>query len=270
MLIEFSYGLLAHSTALMADAGHNLSDVLGLAMAWGAMLLGRKAPGGRYTYGLRSSTILAALANAMFLLIACGAIGLEAIERLRSSPAVDSHMVVLVASIGILLNGFCAWLFTRGQQGDLNVRAAYLHMAADAATSFGVVLSALLIAKTGWNWLDPAVSILIVLIIVRGTWGLLRQALNLALNAVPAHIDVEAVSTYLRRQDGVADIHDLHIWGLSTTEAALTVHLVTPGGYPGDAAIERICQTLQSRFHIQHSTIQVDMDPHHHDCSLHA
>ena len=186
--VEFFYGWLANSTALMADAGHNLSDVLGLLLAWGAVILARKAPNEQYTYGLRSTSILAALANAMLLLVACGAIAWEAVQRFSEPPAVAGLTVTLVAALGIVVNGVSAWLFIKGSKGDLNIRGAYLHMAADAAVSLGVVVSGLVIMFTGWYWLDPAVSLVIVLVIVVGTWSLLREAIQLALNAVPKHI----------------------------------------------------------------------------------
>ena len=268
--IEFSYGVFANSTALVADAGHNLSDVLGLLLAWGAMILSRKTPGPRYTYGLRSSSILAALANAVFLLVACGAIAWEAVQRFSAPPAVAASIVSLVAAAGILVNGISALLFLKGSRSDLNLRGAYLHMAADAAVSLGVVISGLTIMLTGWYWLDPAVSLVIVLVIVAGTWHLLRESFRLALNAVPRHIDAPAVETWLRQRAGVASIHDLHIWGISTSESALTVHLVMPEGYPGDAFMDGIMHTLKDRFSIQHSTLQVEQGTTDHACALHS
>jgi len=267
--VEFGYGFIANSTALMADAGHNLSDVLGLVLAWGAAILARKAPSQRYTYGMRSSSILAALANAMFLLIACGAIAWEAIMRFTQPPAVAGLMVSLVAVVGIVINGISAWLFMSGSKHDLNIRGAYLHMAADAAISLGVAISGVIILFTQWYWLDPLASIIIVGIIVIGTWGLLRDSVQLALNAVPEHIDVTAVDAYLRQCEGVSDIHDLHIWGMSTTESALTVHLVMPAGYPGDAYMEDVMHTLRERFNIHHSTLQVEQGTTNHSCALH-
>ncbi len=267
--IEAVYGLIANSTALLADAGHNLSDVLGLILAWGAVILGRKAPSKRYTYGLRSTSILAALANAMILLVACGAIAWEAILRFLQPPVVAGLTVTLVAGIGIVVNGLSAWLFMRGSKGDLNIRAAYLHMAADAAVSLGVVIAGLIMIYTGWYWLDPVTSLAIVIVIVAGTWGLLRESVQLALSAVPAHIDVSAVDRFLRQCSGVTDIHDLHIWGMSTTESALTVHLVMPAGYPGDTFMDNIVQELKQRFSVQHSTLQVEQGTTDHACALH-
>ncbi len=268
VVVEFSYGFIANSTALMADAGHNLSDVLGLVLAWGAAILARKTPSERYTYGLRSTSILAALANAMLLLMACGAIGWEAFQRFSHPPAVGGLTITLVAAVGIVVNGVSAWLFMKGSKGDLNIRGAYLHMAADAAVSLGVALAGITIIFTGWYWLDPIISLVIVAVIVVGTWGLLRESVQLALNAVPAHIDVPAIDAYLRECSGVTDVHDLHIWGMSTTESALTVHLVMPGGYPGDVFMDDIMQILKERFSVHHSTLQIEHGTTRHACSL--
>lgn len=269
VVVEFIYGFIANSTALMADAGHNLSDVLGLLLAWGATILTRQAPNERYTYGLRSTSILAALANAMFLLVACGAIAWEAAQRFSEPPAIAGLTVTVVATVGIVINGLSAWLFMEGSKGDLNIRGAYLHMAADAAISLGVVLAGVAILWTGWYWLDPVVSLVIVVVIVFGTWGLLRESVQLALSAVPAHIEVSAVEAYLRHCPGVQDIHDLHIWAMSTTESALTVHLVMPDGYPGDDYMDDITRTLQERFSVQHSTLQIEQGTTNHACTLH-
>lgn len=269
VVVEFAYGFVANSTALMADAGHNLSDVLGLLLAWGAAILTRKAPSERYTYGLRSTSILAALANAMFLLVACGAIAWEAVQRFSQPPAVAGLTVTLVAAVGIVINGLSAWLFMEGSKGDLNIRGAYLHMAADTAISLGVVLAGAAMMLTGWYWLDPVVSLVIVAMIVIGTWSLLRESVQLALSAVPAHIKMSAVDAYLRQCPGVTDIHDLHVWGMSTTESALTVHLVIPEGYPGDGFMDDITRTLKERFSIQHSTLQVEQGTTDHACVLH-
>lgn len=266
--VELAYGLIANSTALLADAGHNLSDVLGLILAWGAVILGRKAPSERYTYGLRSTSILAALANAMILLVACGAIAWEGIQRFVQPPEVAGLTVTLVAAVGIIVNGLSAWLFVKGSKGDLNIRGAYLHMAADAAVSLGVVVTGIIMIYTGWYWLDPVTSLCIVIVIVIGTWSLLRESVQLVLSAVPAHIDVSAVEGYLRQCSGVTGIHDLHIWGMSTTESALTVHLVMPAGYPGDAFMDDIMQTLKTRFSVQHSTLQVEQGTTDHACAL--
>lgn len=269
VVIEFGFGFIANSTALMADAGHNLSDVLGLALAWGAAILARRAPSGRFTYGLRGTSILAALANATFLLVACGAIAWEALHRFSQTPAVAGLTVTIVAGVGIAINGLSAWLFVKGSKGDLNIRGAYLHMAADAAVSFGVVVSGLAMMGTGWFWLDPVMSLVIVAAVVHGTWGLLRESMELALNAVPSGIDLEGVEAYLRSLPGVADVHDLHVWGMSTTESALTVHLVLPDGYPGDAYMDDVAQTLDARYGVHHSTLQTEQGTTSHACRLH-
>lgn len=267
--VEFAYGFIANSTALMADAGHNLSDVLGLVLAWGAAILSRRAPSQRYSYGLRSTSILAALANAMILLLACGAISWEAIMRFQQPPEVAGLTVTLVAGIGIIVNGLSAWLFVKGSKADLNIRGAYLHMMADAVVSLGVVIAGLAMMYTGWYWLDPVVSLLIVLIITISTWGLLRDSLRLALGAVPADIDVTEVESYLQQCLGVVDVHDLHIWGISTSEGALSAHLVIPEGYPGDVFMDDIICTLKTRFSIQHSTLQMEQGTTEHICTLH-
>lgn len=269
VVVEFGYGFIANSTALMADAGHNLSDVLGLGLAWAATWLGRRSPSERFTYGLRSSSILAALANAMLLFVACGAIGWEAFQRITQPPAVSGMTVIAVAAAGIVVNGLSAWLFFKGSKGDLNIRGAYLHMAADAAVSLGVVVAGVVMLVTGWYWLDPVISLVIVTVILVGTWGLLRESAHLALDAVPPHIDVAAVASYLDTLPGVTGLHDLHIWGMSTTESALTVHLVMPAGYPGDSVMDSITQTLAERFSIHHSTLQVEQGTTQHACSLH-
>jgi len=268
VVIEFVYGFIANSTALMADAGHNLSDVLGLLLAWIATILGRKEPSVRYTYGLRSTSILAALANATFLLVACGAIAWEAIQRFSQPPMVSGMLMMEIAAVGIVINGLSAWLFVKGSKGDLNIRGAYLHMLADAVVSLGVVAAGIAIMFTNWFWLDPVISLVIVLVIVIGTWGLLRESTRLALSAVPRHINRSEVEIYLRQCPGVTDIHDLHIWGLSTTETALTVHLVMPNGYPGDIFIDEIVLALKERFSVEHSTLQIELGTTNHVCTL--
>jgi cobalt-zinc-cadmium efflux system protein len=266
--VEFAFSFVADSTALIADAGHNLSDVLGLALTWWAGSLSRRPPNERYTYGLRSTSILAALANAVFLLFVCGAIALEATHRLVSAHEIAAVTVSWVAGAGIFINGFSALLFMRGAEHDLNIRGAYLHMLGDAAISLGVVVAGIAMLYTRWYWLDPVVSLMIVAAIVAGTWGLLRESLDLALNAVPPGIDVPDVEQYLRSLAGVEDIHDLHIWGMSTTESALTVHLVMPEGYPGDGFMDEIMHTLESRYKVQHSTLQVEQGTTEHACTL--
>jgi len=270
VVIEFAYGFIANSTALMADAGHNISDVLGLILAWGAVILTRKPPSKRYTYGLRSTSIMAALVNAMLLLVACGAIALEAIQRFSQPPTVASLTVSSVAGIGIVINGLSAWLLMKGSKDDLNIRGAYLHMAADTAVSLAVVIAGIAMFYTGWFMLDPIISLLIVIVIVIGTWSLLRDSMQLALSAVPAKVDALAIDSYLRQLAGVTDIHDLHIWGLSTTESALTVHLVMPNGHPGDIFLDEIVQTLDERFFVHHSTLQIEQGTTNHSCSLSA
>lgn len=256
--IEAVFGFLTNSLALLADAGHNLSDVLGLLLAFGASWLTRRRPGQRYTYGLRRSSILAALLNASFLLIAIGAIALEAIQRFASPAPVNGTTVIGVALAGIVINGVTALLFMSGRERDLNIRGAFLHMAADALVSAGVVLAGIAILTTGWLWFDPVVSLIIAGVIAIGTWNLLRDSVNLALDAVPEGIDLQAVRTYLSELPGVVGVHDLHIWAMSTTETALTTHLVMLTGNPGDAFLSRISMELHDKFGIEHSTIQVE------------
>ena len=265
VVVEIVYGVIANSMALLADAGHNLSDVLALALAWGASRLSLREPSARFTYGLRSTSILAALLNAALLLLVTGGIAWESIQRLVTPEAVTSTTVIWVAFLGIVVNGASAVPFARSG-GDLNVRAAFLHLAADAAVSLGVVLAAWLTLATGWLWLDPAMGLVIAVVIVVGTWGLLRDSVALALNAVPGHIDPAKVRAFLATLSGVTEVHDLHIWGMSTTETALTVHLVIPGGHPGDAFMSDVCKQLHERFHVQHPTIQIETGAH--PCAL--
>lgn len=256
--IEAVFGFLTNSLALLADAGHNLSDVLGLLLAFGASWLTRRRPTQRYTYGLRRSSILAALLNASFLLVAIGAIALEAIQRFASPAPVNGTTVIGVALVGIVINGVTALLFMSGRERDLNIRGAFLHMAADALVSAGVVLAGIAILTTGWLWFDPVVSLIIAAVIAIGTWNLLRDSVNLALDAVPEGIDLQAVRTYLSELSGVVGVHDLHIWAMSTTETALTTHLVMLTGNPGDGFLSRISMELHDKFGIEHSTIQVE------------
>lgn len=255
---EAGFGLVSGSLALVADAGHNLSDVLGLLLAWGASLLVRRRPTLRRTYGLRRTSILAALANAVLLLVAIGAIAWEALRRFGDPGPVAGGTVIGVALVGVAVNGVTALLFMRGQRDDLNLRGAFLHMAADAGVSLGVAIAGVTILTTGWRWLDPLVSLAIVAVIFVGTWGLLRDSVNLALDAVPGEIDTDAVRRYLLNLPTVTDVHDLHIWAMSTTETALTAHLVLPGGHDGDALLARACRELHDRFGIEHSTLQVE------------
>lgn len=267
VLIEGGYGVVSNSMALLADAGHNLSDVLGLVVAWVASVLVKRPPSKQYTYGLRGSSILAALFNAVFLLMAVGAIAWEAIQRFASPEPVAAKTVMIVAAIGIVINGITAWLFASGAKDDINIRGAFLHMAADAAVSAGVVIAGLLILYTGWLWLDPLVSLIIVAVIVWGTWSLLRDSLAMSMSAVPPGIDAPAVQKYLEGVDGVSALHDLHIWPMSTTEVALTVHLVMPKGHPGDAVLLEICHELEHDFKIAHATIQIETNESTH-CKL--
>ncbi len=266
--LEAGYGLAAGSLALLADAGHNLGDVLGLALSWGAAALGRRGPSTRFTYGLRSSTILAALANALILLVVTGGIAWEAVWRLRYPVPVTGGLVAAVAAVGIAVNGVTALLFARGRGSDLNIRSAFLHMAADALVTAGVVAAGLAILLTGFSWLDPAVSLIVSAVIVYGAWDLVKQALSLALDAVPQGVDAAAVRTHLLALPGVAALHDLHIWGMSTTETALTCHLVMPGGHPGDAALSHITEELEHRFGIHHATIQIEVGDSEAECAL--
>jgi cobalt-zinc-cadmium efflux system protein len=261
VLIEGIYGFLSNSMALLADAGHNLSDVLGLLVAWGASVLVKRPPTARFTYGFRGSSILAALFNAIFLLIAVGAIAWEAILRLGAPEPVAGKTVMAVAAVGILINGFTAWLFMSGSKDDINVRGAYLHMASDALVSAGVVAAGLVMLFTGWLWLDPVVSLVISVVIVWGTWSLLKDSLTMSMAAVPSHIDPVKVRSWLSQRTDVASIHDFHIWPLSTTETALTCHLVMPKGHPGDAFLHHLCEELSHHFKIHHATFQIETDP---------
>ncbi len=266
--LEAGYGIWANSLALIADAGHNLSDVLGLLLAWGASALARRPPSQRYTYGMRRSSILAALTNAIVLLLAMGAIAWESIQRFRAPADVPGGVVIAVAAVGIVINTATALMFMSGRSQDLNLRGAFLHMVADALVSAGVVLAGIAMLLTGWPWFDPVVSLIIVAVVVQGTWSLLQDAVNLALDGVPAAIEPQAVQTYLTQCPGVGQVHDLHIWAMSTTETALTAHLVMPEGYPGDAFLSQVCQDLQANFGIGHCTIQVERGDPDHPCAL--
>lgn len=268
VVVEAVYGILANSLSLLSDAGHNLGDVLGLVLAWGASVLANRSPSARFTYGLRSSSILAALVNAVVLLIVTGAIGWEALLRFGQPVPVAGGTVIVVGAVGVAVNSATALMFMSGRKSDLNVRAAFMHMAADAAITLGVVLSGIAIVHTGWQWLDPATSLVVAALVIAGTWGLLRDSVNLALQAVPPGIDPEQVCAYLASIPGVEEVHDLHVWGMSTTETALTAHLVCPGGYPGDAMRNAIAHELKRRFHIGHCTIQVETGDAAHPCEL--
>jgi len=257
VVVEAVYGVLAHSMALLADAGHNLSDVLALVLAWGASRLAKRGPSARYTYGLRSTSILAALFNAALLFVVTGGIIWESIQRLVNPEPVAARIVMWVALVGIVVNAVSAIPFAKSG-GDLNIRAAFVHLAADAGISLGVVIAALVTIATGWLWLDPVMGIAIALIIIVGTWGLLRDSVGMALNAVPAHIDPAKVRAYLAKLAGVSEVHDLHIWATSTTETALTVHLVMPKGHPGDAFTAEICKELREHYNVHHTTVQIE------------
>jgi cobalt-zinc-cadmium efflux system protein len=270
VVIEGGFGFLSNSVALIADAGHNLSDVLGLVCAWTAMFLGRRPPGAKFTYGLGRSSVLAALTNAVLLLLACGAITWEALTRLASPPAVAGTIVIWVAAIGIVLNGVSAWLLHAGSHGDLNRRSAFIHMLGDAAVSAGVLVSGAVILATGWSRLDPLVSLLIVAVILFSTWGLLRDSLHLSLDGVPSSVNSSDVMSYLADQRGVTDVHDLHIWALSTTSVALTAHLVVPDRGAEDALLDFLTPNLKQRFHIHHATLQIERDRCEHGCEAEA
>jgi cobalt-zinc-cadmium efflux system protein len=261
-------GIVSGSLALLADAGHNLGDVLGLSLSWGAAVLSRRQPSGRFTYGLRSSSILAALANAIILLVVTGGIAWEAVWRITHPVPVASGIVIWVAAAGIIVNGATALLFASGRLHDLNIKSAFLHMAADTLVTAGVVAAGVVIWLTSWYWLDPAVSLVVSAVIVVGTWGLVRNAINLALDAVPEGVDAAAVRAHLLAMPGVTALHDLHIWGMSTTETALTCHLVLPGGHPGDAVLNGVAQQLHHLFGIQHTTIQIELADTEEACVL--
>ena len=258
VVVEAAAGIAGNSMALLADAGHNLSDVLGLALAWGAQLLSKRPPTRRFTYGFQGSSILAALTNAILLLLACGAIGWEALRRLADPPPVTGMTMIIVAAIGIVINLATAAMFAGGHRHDLNIRGAFLHMAGDAAVSAGVVIAGLLVIKTGYLWIDPVTSLIVVLVIVIGTWGLFRDSLRLALAGVPQAIDPEAVRAALAALEGVRAVHHLHIWPTSTTSSALTAHLVMPGGHPGDAFFAALVVLVEREFGIGHATIQIE------------
>jgi cobalt-zinc-cadmium efflux system protein len=258
VIIEFIYGKLSNSVALVADAGHNLSDVLGLTLAWGAAVLARKTPTPTRTYGLRRSSILAAVINAISLMIVVGAIAWEAIGRIKNPEPVASKTIIVVAAVGIFINTFSAFLFMSGRKSDMNIRGAFVHLMADAFVSLGVVITGVLILFTGWLLLDPIVSLIISIVIVIGTWSLLRDSVNLALDAVPEHIDTDEVKNYLLTLPHCTDVHDLHIWAMSTTETALTVHLVVEGKTYDDTMLSHITHELHDKFHIQHATLQIE------------
>ncbi len=269
IVVEVVYGLAINSMALIADAGHNFSDVLGLILAGGAAYLAKTAATEKRTYGLRKSTILAAFFNAILLMIAVGAISIEAIRKLISPEPVQGQIMMMVAGVGVLINTATAFLFIKGRKEDLNIKGAFLHMSADAAVSFGVVIAGFVIYSTGWLWVDPAISLLIVLVITFGTWGLLRDSFHLTMDAVPKGIDLKEVGKYLKEIEGVTEVHDLHIWAMSTTETALTAHLVIPNEFKDDFFLKKICGELHKRFGIGHSTIQIEKSAQSANCEYH-
>jgi cobalt-zinc-cadmium efflux system protein len=266
VVVESVYGLLSNSMALLADAAHNLGDVLGLVLAWVASLLARRKPSRTHSYGFRRSTILAALSNAVLLLVTVGGVAWEAVGRLRVPHGhVEGKTVLIVAAIGVVINAISALMFLRGSKGDANIRGAFLHLAADVGVSFAVVISGLVLIKTGWNWLDPVVSLVVSAVILAGTWGLLRDALDLSMDAVPKHVDPDAVRSYLCSLEGVETIHDLHVWSMSTTEVALTAHLVMAWPSQPPSFLTTLCDELKKRFAIHHVTVQ--LEPNVGECS---
>lgn len=260
VLVEAYYGWRSDSLALLSDAGHNLSDVLGLMIAWGGFYLGNLRPSRKHTYGLGRATIMAAMFNALFLLVVVGGIASEAVDRFTQPMPIEGGVVMLVAAFGVAINGTTAWLFMAGNRHDLNMRGAFLHMAADALVSVGVVIIGALFLVTGWTWLDPAISLAIALVILLGTWDLMRHSLRLSLDGVPASIELDAVRNYLSALPGVDAVHDLHVWAMSSSETALTVHLVTCSGNPGDDFLNRVAAELRDNFAINHTTIQIETE----------
>lgn len=259
IVAEVLYGLKANSLMLLADASHNTVDVLALCIAWGATLLAQRKPSPTFTYGFQSASIIALLTNTLFLMVVIGGIGWEAIQRFFDPQISTPITVMVVAAFGIMVNGVTAWLFYHESKHDLSSRGVFLDMSADAAISFGVVISGLVLLKTGWTWFDPLVSLFISAIIIVSTWRLFKSAIRLAMHAVPEHVEMDKVNAYLKQLPGVSHVHDLHIWGMSTTEAALSVHLVMPGGHPGDSFIWKLESDLEDLFKIHHSTIQIEV-----------
>ncbi|HEU4741435.1 MAG TPA: cation diffusion facilitator family transporter [Meiothermus sp.] len=266
VVVQIVYGVLAGSLALLTDALHNFQDVIGLGLAWGAAVLARRLPTAHYTYGLKRFSILAALANGTLLLVTTGAIVWEAIRRLMNPEPVQGGVVMIVAAVGIAVNLVSALFFLRGREHDLNIRGAFLHLMSDAAVSLGVVLAGLGIAFTGWRWIDPVVSLVIALVILFSTWGLLRDAFNLAMDAVPPGIDLGAVRNYLTSLPGVRSVHDLHVWALSTTEPALTAHLIVEKTQGQDALLSQVRRDLHDRFGIEHATLQLEQGDQGYPC----
>ena len=259
VLLEGSAGFITGSLALLADAAHNLIDVGGLLIAWGAVVAAKRPPSAKFTYGLGRSTILAALMNAVAILVGAGGVILEAVHRFSESVSVPAHSVIVVALLGIAVNGGTALLFRAGRESDLNAEGAFMHMAADAAVSLGVVAAAVVMLFTGWTWLDPLAAILVSMVIVWSAYGLLKSSLTVTLDAVPASVDPAAVRAWFGDLDGVTEVHDFHIWALSTTSNALTTHLVMPNGHPGDVFLDHVAEELREHFGIGHAAIQIEL-----------
>ncbi len=268
VVVEVAFGIVSGSIALIADAAHNLSDVLGLALSWVAFILARRRPSKRRTYGFRKSTVLAALANSVLLFVAVGGVAWESIGRLRSPSPTEGGVVMAVAAVGVVINGIAALTFAKGRHDDVNIKGAFLHLAGDALVSLAVVVTGFGILKTGWLWLDPIAGLIVSVVIVAGTWGLLRQSLNLALDAVPDGIDPESVKQYLAGLPGVVDVHDFHVWAMSTTETALTAHLVMPTDSCHPRFLSDVARELERRYRIQHSTLQVEVPEAPDECHL--
>ncbi|PQJ66635.1 cation diffusion facilitator family transporter [Photobacterium angustum] len=273
VIVEATYGFITDSLALLADAGHNLSDVVTLVLAWGAFALAKKAATEQRTYGFRKVTILASLASALLLLFALGAISWEAVQRFSEPRPVAGSTVMVVAFIGVIINAATAMLFAKGQKHDLNMKGAFLHMAGDAAVSLGVIITALIINITGWDWLDPAMSLAIVVVILIGTWSLLKDSINYSLDAVPNNVDISALKTYLAELPHVNTFHDLHVWPMSTTENAMTVHLVVDEYAEGQGLPDEIKHYVHDHFEIEHVTVQIEAssyacDSKHQHCGI--
>jgi cobalt-zinc-cadmium efflux system protein len=268
VLIEAFYGWQSHSLALLADAGHNLSDVLGLVLAWVGLWMTRLRPDDRHTYGWQRASIMAAMANAVILLAAMGDMAWEAIHRLSHPTTIEGLTVIGVAAAGVAVNGLTAWLFVKGSKGDINIRGAFLHMAADALVSLGVVIAGGIYLWMGWNWLDPVVSLVIAVLVVWGSWGLFTQSVHLAFDGVPHSVHLPEVRQYLAQLPGVAEVHDLHVWAMSSSETALTAHLVMPGGHPGDAFLNEAIDELHGHYDIDHATLQIEVGDSEKLCRL--
>jgi cobalt-zinc-cadmium efflux system protein len=257
VVMEIIYGLIAHSSALLADAGHNAGDVLSLGFSWGALAFALRKPSPNYTYGLKRMSILASILNALILLVTMGIIAGDAIHKFKHLENVDETIVMWVAAVGIFINGFTAWLFMKGQKEDLNIKGAFMHMAADAAVALGVVIAGFIIKLTHYNWIDPVMCFIIIIVVVWGTWGLLKDSVNLALDAVPEGISITKVKNYLKSIKGVKEVYDLHVWAMSTTQTALSVHLLIPTHKGEDEVLQEIRDGLHEQFEITHPTIQI-------------